>query len=409
MVNWKAIRADFPMLTGQMNGERLAYLDNAATSQKPAQMIDALIKFYSQENANVHRGTYSLSIAATEQYELAREKVQQFLHANSPKEIIFTHSDTDSLNLIAATYGRQNVHEGDEIVLTIAEHYSNLVPWQQLALQKKAHLKYIVLDKDGQLDLEDAKKKITKKTKIVAITHVSNVLGTIMPLKAITKLAHENGAVIVADGAQAVMHLPIDVQKLGVDFYAFSGHKMLGPTGIGVLYGKEELLQKMPPYQFGGEMIADVELDRSTWADIPHKFEAGTPNIAGVIGLKAAIDYLEAIGMENIWQRDEELFSFLFDQMQEMSGITIYSPHLNNVGVISFNINEVHAHDAASALDLEGVAVRAGHHCAEPLVHSFGVPATLRASLAFYNDQRDCEQLIHAINETKEFFHRGLK
>ncbi|MEY8442382.1 SufS family cysteine desulfurase [Lactobacillaceae bacterium 24-114] len=409
MVEWKAVREDFPLLTEQMHGEQLAYLDNAATSQKPVQVIEALTKFYSQENANVHRGTYGLSIAATEQYELAREKTQKFLHATSPKEIIFTHGATDSLNLVAATYGQENVHEGDEIVLTIAEHHSNLVPWQQLALKRNAHLKYIMLTQDGQLDLEDAKRKITKKTKIVIATHVSNVLGTIMPLKGLAKLAHENGAIIVADGAQAVMHLPVNVQKLDVDFYAFSGHKMLGPTGIGVLYGKEKILQKMSPYQFGGEMIMDVELNRSSWADLPHKFEAGTPNIAGVVGLKTAIEYLQAIGMENIQKRDEELLSSLFKRMEAIRGLTVYSPQQANVGVISFNIDGIHAHDAASALDLEGVAVRAGHHCAEPLMHLFGVPATLRASLAFYNNQSDCEQLIHAITETKEFFHRELK
>lgn len=411
MRDWQVIRHDFPELGRSMNNERLAYLDNAATSLKPQCVIDRLVRFYTNENANVHRGTYQLSVAATADYEAARRKVQRFINAADSREVIFTRGTTEGLNLIARTYGEQHIHAGDEIVISLAEHHSNLIPWQQLALQKHAKLKYIALDADGQLDLADAEQKISDQTKIVAVTHVSNVLGTINPLKKLAKLAHKHGAILVADGAQAVLHLPVDVQKLGVDFYAFSGHKMLGPTGIGVLYGHKALLEEMPPYQFGGEMIEDVQLYRSSWDQLPHKFEAGTPNIAGAIGLATAIDYLNDIGMDKIQKRDTELMMTLLPQLQATPGLVIYGSTRAQAhcGVVSFNLSGIHPHDVASALDLEGVAVRAGHHCAEPLVHSFGVNSTVRASLAFYNNQEDCEQLVSALKETKEFFNGGIR
>lgn len=411
MPNWEQLRQDFPELHQSMNDERLAYLDSAATSFKPAAVIERLTTFYQHENANVHRGTYQLSFNATKQYERAREIICHFINARDPHEIVFTRGTTEGLNLVASAYGEQNIQPGDEIVITIAEHHSNLIPWQQLALRKRAILKYINLTSNGEVDLDDAKRKITAKTKIVAVTHVSNVLGNVSPVKELSELAHKNGAIIVVDGAQAVCHIPVDVQALGADFYAFSGHKMLGPTGIGVLYGKESFLKQMPPYQFGGEMIEDVQLEDSEWAQVPQKFEAGTPNIAGAVGLATAVKYLERLGMEEVQARDEELMAYLLPRLISTSGVKVYgsTDPKQHIGVISFNINDLHPHDVATALDMEGVAVRAGHHCAEPLVHSLGVNSTVRASLAFYNNFADCDQLIKAIEETKEFFNGGVR
>ncbi|WP_251575050.1 aminotransferase class V-fold PLP-dependent enzyme [Limosilactobacillus agrestimuris] len=411
MTDWERVRDDFPELQQTMNDERLAYLDNAATSLKPPAVVNRLVNFYQQENANVHRGTYQLSFEATERYERSRELVREFIHAQDQREIIFTRGTTEGLNLVAATYGEQNVRPGDEIVISLAEHHSNLIPWQQLAIKKHATLKYIRLNPDGQIDLDDAQQKITSKTKIVAVTHVGNVLGNQSPVKKLARLAHQHGAIIVVDGAQAVLHLPVDVQALSADFYAFSGHKMLGPTGIGVLYGKQSLLEQMPPYQFGGEMIEDVQLYHSDWDQIPHKFEAGTPNIAGALGLASAIRYLQKIGMRNIQTRDEELMAYLLPKLEAISGVKVYGSEnpSQHIGVASFNIGGLHPHDVATALDMEGVAVRAGHHCSELLVHSLGVNSTVRASLAFYNNQEDCDQLLRAIEETKEFFNGGLR
>ncbi len=411
MPNWELVRQDFSELSQTMNGERLAYLDNAATSLKPKSVIERLLSFYQQENANVHRGTYQLSFKATEQYEDARKVIQHFINAAAAREIIFTRGTTESINLIASTYGEQNIKPGDEIVISLAEHHSNLIPWQQLAIRKRATLKYINLTSTGEIDLADAKQKITTKTKIVAVTHVGNVLGNISPIRELAELAHQNGAIIVVDGAQAVCHLPVDVQKLAADFYAFSGHKMLGPTGIGVLYGKQKLLEQMPPYQFGGEMIEDVQLDNSKWDQIPHKFEAGTPNIAGAIGLATAVKYLEQVGMAQVKARDAELMAYLLPKLMAITGVKVYGSQnpQQHVGVVSFNLGTLHPHDVATALDMEGVAVRAGHHCAEPLVQSLGTNSTVRASLAFYNNQVDCDQLIKAIKETKEFFKGELR
>lgn len=400
---------DFPILDQKVNGERLAYLDNAATAQKPQQVIDSLVHFYEHDNANVHRGVHTLAERATEQYEAARTKVQHFINAKNHNEIIFTKGCTDGLNLVAATYGEQNIHEGDEIVITIMEHHSNLIPWQQLAIKKHATLKYIELTPEGTLDMEDAKRKITDRTKIVSVAHASNVLGTVNPLKELAKIAHEHGAVIVGDGAQSVPHMPVDVQDLDVDFYAFSGHKMMSPTGIGVLYGKADLLRAMPPYQYGGEMINAVHRDETTFADIPFKFEAGTQNIAGAIALGTAVDYLEEIGMKNVEKKEQEIVDYILPKLEALPYITVYGPQdpTQHTGVIAFNMDNLHPHDVATALDAEGVAVRAGHHCAQPLMEALGVSATTRASFYFYNSKKDADQLINAIKATKEFFNGG--
>lgn len=400
---------DFPILDQKVNGERLAYLDNAATAQKPQQVIDSLVHFYEHDNANVHRGVHTLAERATEQYEAARTKVQHFINAKNHNEIIFTKGCTDGLNLVAATYGEQNIHEGDEIVITIMEHHSNLIPWQQLAIKKHATLKYIELTPEGTLDMEDAKRKITDRTKIVSVAHASNVLGTVNPLKELAKIAHEHGAVIVGDGAQSVPHMPVDVQDLDADFYAFSGHKMMSPTGIGVLYGKADLLRAMPPYQYGGEMINAVHRDETTFADIPFKFEAGTQNIAGAIALGTAVDYLEEIGMKNVEKKEQEIVDYILPKLEALPYITVYGPQdpTQHTGVIAFNMDNLHPHDVATALDAEGVAVRAGHHCAQPLMEALGVSATTRASFYFYNSKKDADQLINAIKATKEFFNGG--
>ena len=403
------VLADFPILNQRVNDERLAYLDNAATVQRPRQVLQALQHFYEHDNANVHRGVHTLAERATKDYEDARVKVQHFINAPSAKEIIFTKGCTDGLNLVAATYGEQNITAGDEIVISIMEHHSNLIPWQQLALRKHATLKYIELNDQGQLDMADARQKITDRTKIVAVTHASNVLGTVTPLKELAALAHQHGAVIVGDGAQAVPHMPVDVSDLDVDFYAFSGHKMMSPMGLGVLYGKAKLLRTMPPYQYGGEMIADVQRDQSTWADIPFKFEAGTQNIAGAVGLGAAIDYLQKLGMTNIQAHEQALVDYVLPKLLALPYVTVYGPQdpHQHTGVIAFNLDNLHPHDVATALDMDGVAVRAGHHCAQPLMAALGVTATARASFYFYNTQTDADQLIKAIKETKEFFNGG--
>ena len=403
---FEKIRTDFLILNQKVNDEPLVYLDNAATSQKPLQVIDEVVRYYKNDNANVHRSIHTLGQRATDEYELARQKVQKFINAAESREIIFTKGATDSLNLVASTYGETNVEAGDEIVVSYMEHHSNLIPWQQLAIRKHAVLKYIELTDDGQLDMADAEKKITDKTKIVAITHVSNVLGVTNDIKKLAIIAHSHNAVMSVDGAQAVPHMSVDVQDLDVDFYSFSGHKMLGPMGIGVLYGKSQLLKKMPPYQYGGEMINFVEKFDSTWTDIPWKFEAGTQNVAGAIGLGKAIDYLNDIGMDNIAEYEQSLVSYVLPKLLEIDGLTIYGPHDASIhnGVISFNLNGLHPHDLATALDMEGVAVRAGHHCAQPLMSYLGLVATARASFYIYNNRSDADKLVSAIYAIKEFF-----
>lgn len=404
-----ALRADFPLLDQQVNDEPLVYLDNAATAQRPTPVLKRVLDFYQTDNANVHRGVHTLAERATADYEAARDKVQKFIHANKREEVIFTKGCTDSLNLVAATYGEQNIQAGDEIVISIMEHHSNLIPWQQLALKKGATLKYIGLTKEGELDMADAAAKVTDRTKIVAVTHASNVMGTVTPLKQLAKLAHEHGAIIVGDGAQAVPHMKVDVTDLDVDFYAFSGHKMMSPTGIGVLYGKQALLEAMPPYQYGGEMIGSVTEQESTWAALPYKFEAGTQNIAGAVGLGAAIDYLTAIGMDRIEAHERELVQTVLPQLLAIEGLTVYGPTdpAKHTGVISFNLGHLHPHDLATALDMEGVAVRAGHHCAQPLMNYLGLEASARASFYLYNTAADAEKLVSALKEAKEFFRIG--
>ena len=404
-----ALRADFPLLDQQVNDEPLVYLDNAATAQRPTPVLKRVLDFYQTDNANVHRGVHTLAERATADYEAARDKVQKFIHANKREEVIFTKGCTDSLNLVAATYGEQNIQAGDEIVISIMEHHSNLIPWQQLAIKKGATLKYIGLTKEGELDMADAAAKVTDRTKIVAVTHASNVMGTVTPLKQLAKLAHEHGAIIVGDGAQAVPHMKVDVTDLDVDFYAISGHKMMSPTGIGVLYGKQALLEAMPPYQYGGEMIGSVTEQESTWAALPYKFEAGTQNIAGAVGFGAAIDYLTAIGMDRIEAHERELVQTVLPQLLAIEGLTVYGPTdpAKHTGVISFNLGHLHPHDLATALDMEGVAVRAGHHCAQPLMNYLGLEASARASFYLYNTAADAEKLVSALKEAKEFFRIG--
>lgn len=404
----KKIRADFPVLNQIVNDEPLIYLDNAATTQKPQAVLDVLNHYYLQDNANVHRGVHTLAERATDEFEAARKKVQQFIHANSNKEIVFTKGTTDSLNIIAQSYG-EFIQAGDEIVISKMEHHANLIPWQQLAKRKQAVLRYIPLTADGHLDVQAAKTIINEKTAIVALAQVSNVLGTVNPVKEIAQLAHQHQAIMVVDGAQAVAHMPVDVQDLDCDFYCFSGHKMCGPTGIGVLYGKQTLLEKMEPVAFGGEMIDFVDLYESTWTELPWKFEAGTPNIAGAIGLGAAIDYLEKIGMQTIHEYEQAIVAELLPKLQQIDGLTIYGPQnpAEHTAVIAFNLDHLHPHDVASALDMQGIAVRAGHHCAQPLIKELGCFATARASFYFYNTKEEADQLVAAILATKEFFANG--
>ncbi|QLK85582.1 cysteine desulfurase [Staphylococcus sp. 17KM0847] len=401
----KAIIQDFPILDQQVNGKRLAYLDSTATSQKPKQVIEVLEDYYNRYNSNVHRGVHTLGSLATDGYEGAREAVRRFIHAQYFEEVIFTRGTTASINLVAHSYGDAVIEVGDEIVVTEMEHHANIVPWQQLAKRKGATLKFIPMTPDGTLTLEAVKETITDKTKIVAVAHVSNVLGTINDVKAIAEVAHEHGAIIAVDGAQSVPHMKVDVQDLNVDFYSFSGHKMLGPTGIGVLYGKRQHLQNMEPIEFGGDMIDFVGLYESTWTDLPTKFEAGTPLIAQAIGLKAAIDYLEAVGFEAIHSYEQQLTQYAYDQMSQIEGIEIYGPAADQrAGIITFNLEGVHPHDVATALDTEGVAVRAGHHCAQPLMKWLNVSSTARASFYIYNTKEDIDQLVEGLKRTKEFF-----
>ncbi|PTF96983.1 cysteine desulfurase [Staphylococcus chromogenes] len=401
----EAIIKDFPILNEKVNGKRLAYLDSTATSQKPQQVIDALEDYYKRYNSNVHRGVHTLGSLATDGYEGARETVRRFIHAPYFEEIIFTRGTTASINLVAHSYGDANVEAGDEIVVTQMEHHANIVPWQQLAKRKNATLKFIPMTDSGELTLEAVKETITDKTKIVAVAHVSNVLGTINDVKSIAQIAHEHGAIISVDGAQSVPHMKVDVQDLDVDFYSFSGHKMLGPTGIGVLYGKRELLNQMEPIEFGGDMIDFVGLYESTWTDLPTKFEAGTPLISQAIGLKAAIEYLENIGFDAIHAHEAEITAYAYEKMSEIEGIDIYGPDKDKrAGIITFNLKDVHPHDVATALDTEGVAVRAGHHCAQPLMKWLNVSSTARASFYIYNTKEDVDQLVEGLKQTKEFF-----
>ncbi|TDB51791.1 cysteine desulfurase [Bacillus sp. CBEL-1] len=402
-MNVADIRKQFPILDQEVNGHPLVYLDSAATSQKPVQVIEALDKYYREYNSNVHRGVHTLGTMATDGYEGAREKVRKFINAKSTEEIIFTRGTTTALNIVAASYGRANLQPGDEIVITYMEHHSNIIPWQQVAKATGATLKYIDLTEDHALSLETVKETITSNTKIVSVMHVSNVLGTINPVKEIAEIAHQHGAIMVVDGAQSTPHMKVDVQDLDCDFFAFSGHKMCGPTGIGVLYGKKELLEKMEPVEFGGEMIDFVNLYDSTWKELPWKFEGGTPIIAGAIGLGAAIDFLEEVGLDNILAHEHRLANYALDRLSEVEGITIYGPK-ERAGVVTFNLDDVHPHDVATVLDAEGVAVRAGHHCAQPLMKYLNVSSTARASFYLYNTEEEIDQLVSSLIKTKEYF-----
>ncbi|ENH96822.1 cysteine desulfurase [Gracilibacillus halophilus YIM-C55.5] len=399
----QAIREQFPILDQEVNGHPLVYLDSAATSQKPLPVIEALESYYRQNNSNVHRGVHTLGSRATDQYEGARERVKDFIGARSTEEVIFTRGTTTAINTVAYGYARHVLQEGDEIVVTEMEHHSNLIPWQQAAKYTGATLKYVPMEEDGTITLESFRSTITNATKIVAVTHVSNVLGTVNPIKEIAAIAHEHDALIVVDGAQSVPHMKVDVANLDCDFYAFSGHKMCGPTGIGVLYGKKEWLEKMEPVEFGGEMIDFVGLYESTWKDLPWKFEGGTPIIAGAIGLHAAIDFLEEIGMDQIEAHERDLAAYAQTKLKEIDGLTIYGPKQRS-GLVTFNIDGVHPHDTATVLDAEGTAVRAGHHCAQPLMKWLDTAATARASFYLYNTKEDIDRLAEGLNRAKEYF-----
>ena len=398
------IREDFPVLHQMVNGKPLVYLDNAATTQKPQAVIDALVRYYSADNSNVHRGVHTLSQRATEDYDSGRSKARQFLNAASDEEIIFVKGTTDGINLVAHSYARQHLGEGDEIIISTMEHHSNIIPWQVLCQEKGAHLRVIPISDAGELLMDEYESLLSSRTKLVAITHVSNVLGTVNPIKQIVEMAHSQGVSVLVDGAQATPHMPVDVQKLGCDFYVFSGHKIYGPTGIGVLYGKAELLEAMPPYQLGSDMIKSVTFERTVYNDLPYKFEAGTPNIAGVIGMGAAIDYLTEIGMDRIDNYEHGLLEYGTECLSGIDGVNIVGNAPGKASVLSFVMDCAHPHDIGTILDTEGVAIRTGHHCAQPLMNRYGVPATARASLSFYNTRDEVDLLVKAIDRVIEVF-----
>jgi len=399
-----AIREQFPILHQEINGHPLVYLDNAASSQKPLAVIEAIERYYRWANANVHRGVHTLGSRATDAYEGAREKVARFLNARSASEIVFTRGTTTALNLVASSYARSVLREGDEIVLTPMEHHSNLIPWQQAAKACGATLKYIPLQEDGSISLEDVEKTVTSRTKIVTTAHVSNVLGVTNPVKEIAAIAHRVGAVMVVDGAQSAPHMKIDVQDLDCDFFAFSGHKMCGPTGIGALYGKLGLLESMEPIEFGGEMIDHVDLYDSTWKEVPWRFEGGTPIIAGAVGLAAAIDFLQEVGLDRILEHEKKLAAYAVSRLSEIEGISIYGPRDNRAGLVTFNLADIHPHDVATVLDSYGIAIRAGHHCCQPLMRWLKVSATARASFYLYNTEDEIDRLAEGLVRTKEYF-----
>lgn len=403
-----AIRDQFPILHQEVNGHPLVYLDSAASSQKPVRVIEAIKRYYELDNSNVHRGVHTLGSRATEAYEGAREKIARFINAGSPEEIVFTRGTTTALNLVASSYARSVCKPGDEIVITPMEHHSNLIPWQQAAKATGATLKYIPLQQDGTITLADVEQTITERTKVVSITYVSNVLGVINPIAQIAGIAHRKGAKLVVDGAQSTPHMKVDVRALDCDFYALSGHKMCGPTGIGALYGKRALLERMEPIEFGGEMIDFVSLEEATWKDIPYRFEGGTPVIAGAVGLGAAIDFLEEIGLDEIQRHDREITAYALERMSELMDIRIYGPVKNRASLITFNLGDIHPHDVSTVLDSEGVAIRAGHHCTQPLMKWLGVSATARASFYLYNTTEDVDRLIKALVKTKEYFGHAI-
>lgn len=408
-LNSEELKKDFPILNQDINGHRLVYLDNAATTQKPIQVIKTMENYNKVHNGNPHRGAHQLSIRATEQYDLGKLKVKQFINAKKSEEIIFTRNTTESINLIAHSYGREFIKEGDEIVLSISEHHSNILPWQRLAREKGAILKYMYLDNEGRITEKEIKDKITSKTKIVSIAHMSNVLGTILPIEKIIDFTHKMGGIVVLDGAQSVPHMKVDVQNLDADFYVFSGHKMLAPMGIGVLYGKKELLEQMPPYLMGGDMIEYVTEQDATFAPLPFKFEAGTQNVEGAVGLGAAIDYLENIGLDNIKSHEMYLMEYALEKILSIPYVNIQGPKDLNMkgGIISFTIDDIHPHDVASILDSYGVAIRSGHHCVQPLMKYLGLPATSRLSFYLYNSKEDVDQFIAAIKNVRKWLGYG--
>ena len=404
-INVEKLRQDFPILSRKINGKPLIYFDNAASSQKPKQVVEAMMNYYYNNHANVHRGAHTLSVEATQMYEEAREKVAGFLNAPSSESVIFTRNTTEAMNLFAYSWGKSYLKAGDEIIIDHAEHHANVVPWHLIAQETGIKIRAIRLKDDYRLDLEHFESLLNDKTKIVSIAHMSNVLGTINPIKYFADKAHEYAALMIVDGAQAAPHLKVDVQALDADFYAISGHKMLAPTGVGAFWGKAELLRSMPPFLGGGEMIRKVTIETSTYADIPMRFEAGTPNIAEAIGLGAAVDYLNNVGMENVLEHDVKLTNYALSKLKTLKGISLYGPEGDDRGgIISFNINGVHPHDVATALDSEGIAVRAGHHCAQPLMKALNVQSTARASFYFYNTEAEVDIFINVLEKTRDFF-----
>jgi cysteine desulfurase/selenocysteine lyase len=396
------IRADFPILQQQIYKRPLIYFDNAASTQKPRQVIDAISHYYEHDNCNIHRGVHYLSVKATEAYEEARKEIRQFINAASTHEIIFTKGATESLNLVAFSFGEKYIKPGDEVITSIMEHHSNFVPWQQMCIERGATLRILGVNEHGELDLEELRLFLNEKTRLVAITHVSNVLGTVNPVKEIVAMAHLHGVPVLLDGAQGVSHLPVDVQDLDCDFYCFSGHKLYAPMGTGVMYGKEKYLEEMPPYQLGGEMIKDVYTDHTTFNELPFKFEAGTPNVEGVMGLQAAIHYLQDIGMERIAVYEERLLNYATEKLSAMEGIRFFGTSTHKASLISFLIGDIHPYDAGMIIDKMGIAVRTGHHCAMPLMDYLKIPGTVRASFAFYNTIEEIDQLVAAIVKARE-------
>jgi len=407
MFDTKKIKKDFPILKRKIHGRTLVYLDNAATTQKPQSVIEAEANYYSYHNANVHRGIHTLAEEATTLYEKARVKLAKFIGAKNEKEIIFVKNSTEAINLVAYSWGRSNLSAGDEVIISEAEHHSNLVPWQIITHEKRAKLKFAPIESDGRLSLDKLSHLLTDKTKIVSLTHISNVLGVINPIEKIAKLAHKRGALLLVDGSQSAPRIPINVASLGCDFFVLTGHKMLGPTGIGVLWGRQEILKDMPPFLGGGEMIKEVYFDHFTANDLPYKFEAGTPNIAGAIGLGAAVDYLTKLGMENVFAHEKKLTEYAIDKLSAVADLTIYGPKDNQekVGVVAFNLKGIHAHDLAQSLDAYAIAIRSGHHCAMPLHRDkLHIPASARVSFSVYNDKNDIDILVEAINKAKKLF-----
>ena len=402
--NVNQIRDDFPILKQMVNGNPLVYLDNGATSQKPQSVIDAIVDYYTTTNSNVHRGVHTMSQQATDGYEGARTKIRQFINARDDKEIIYTRNTTEGINLVAYSYGRQNIGPGDDIIVSNMEHHSNIVPWQMLCEEKGANLQVVPIDDSGELLMDEYEKMLSPRTKLVSITHVSNALGTILPAAQIVKMAHAHGAPVLLDGAQAVPHMPVDMQELDCDFYVFSGHKLFGPTGIGILYGKAEYLEAMPPFLGGGEMIKSVTFEKTIYNDLPYKFEGGTPDIAGAIGLGAAIDYVNNLGFDQITAHEDELLRYGTDALSSIEGLKIIGTADHKAGILSFVMDKAHPHDIGTILDEQGIAVRTGHHCAQPVMQRFQIPATARASLAFYNTKEDIDVLIKGIDRVLEVF-----